>query len=231
MYDIWIYCGGKCGGSTLVTSFNKSGYESIHTHDFNYMINTLKIPNAHAIFKKSCSHYHNVYIIDVYRTPIERKISSFFQNIKNHLPNYKKLSIQELIDFFNNKLLNFIEEYHSIDDMLNYNNVPLFTTFDFKNKYNIVKKDNIVFIKLLFKDIDEWSIILSNIFNKNIEICNTNLTDTKEIFSLYNEFKKQYKVPINYIENKLINNNEFKIYNTVSEQSEYINKWKLKSYK
>ena len=37
--------------------------------------------------------------------------------------------------------------------------------------------------------------------------------------------KKNYKVPISYINNVLKNDREFKIFNTLGEQNIYINKW------
>ena len=49
-----------------------------------------------------------IYIIDSYRTPIERKISSFFQNVLSD-------STQNIIDNFNKDYLFYIEEYHSIN--------------------------------------------------------------------------------------------------------------------
>ena len=85
--DVISMTSGKCGSTTLKTTFLKNGYKSIKTHsidDFKKQYDGLieLINNS--------SKYKKVYLIDVYRTPIERKISSFFQNIKNHIPDYKK---------------------------------------------------------------------------------------------------------------------------------------------
>ena len=66
-----------------------------------------------------------------------------------------------------------------------------FTTFDFKKRFIIKEKGNIIFIKILFSDINNWNVILSEIFNKNIVIYKANLTKYKEVNSLYNEFKKK----------------------------------------
>ena len=62
-------------------------------------------------------------------------------------------------------------------------------------------------------DINEWSNILSTIFEKNITIHNENLTSDKSINKLYNEFKEAYKVPEKYLNENLIKDKEFKIYN------------------
>jgi hypothetical protein len=107
--------------------------------------------------------------------------------------------------------------------------MPLFKEFDFEKRYNMIKKDNILFIKVLFKDINNWDNILSNILKKDITIYPANLTSMKETNDLYLKFKEKYKVPKKYIEDFLMKDKEFKIYNTEKEQNEYINYWLNKS--
>jgi hypothetical protein len=63
-----------------------------------------------------------------------------------------------------------LEEYHSINEVLDHYQLPLFTGFDFEKRYNLVKKNNKVFIKILFKDIGEWTTILSDLFQKPITL-------------------------------------------------------------
>ena len=47
-YNVFVFCGGKCGGTTLSQTFNKNGYETTHLHSFqskgmfNSSINTKK---------------------------------------------------------------------------------------------------------------------------------------------------------------------------------------------
>jgi len=165
-----------------------------------------------------------IYIIDCYRNPIERKISAFFQHINLHLPNYKELSIEELIMFFNENILVKIENYHPINEALNHYNMPLFDSFDFVNKYNKVEHENKVFIKLLFNNINDWDKILSNILKTPIKINSHNLTTDKEFYEIYKNFKGKYRLPETYID-VILNDNEFKIYNTKKQQEEYVNKW------
>jgi len=229
-FNIFVYCGGKCGSSTLYITFLKH-FRTIHIHSNYYYINIMKKNTpVFDIIDLSCKKYEHVYFIDSYRTPIERKISSFLQNLSLHLPNYIDLNIDDIINFFNKKFIYYLEEYHSINEVMTYYNVPLFKTFDFNKKYNILKKDNKIFIKLLFKNIDIWENIFNEIFSKKIKLCNYNLSETKDIFILYTKFKDKYKVPKVYIETILANDTEFKIYNTEEEQREYINKWLKRSY-
>jgi hypothetical protein len=231
MYNVFIYCGGKCGSSTLDKTMLENRFDSVKLHNNNYWQNELK--NHKTIFEtinQSSLNYEKIYIIDVYRTPIERKISSFFQNINVHLPNYNEFSIEEMIQFFNKELIYTLEEYHSINEVFDYYNIEKFNSFNFKKKYNMITRDNKIFIKLLFSDLNNWDTILSEIFGKKIFICSDNLTESKTIYELYFKFKELYKVPKRYIYRQLLNDIEFKIYNTKDQQVKYINNWINKSY-
>jgi len=231
LFNVFVYCGGKCASSTLCHTFTNNCLANIQVHTNKYYKHINNTENTiFDIIEASCKKYEAVYIIDSYRLPIERKISSFFQNIEFFLPNYNNLTIQELIEFFNDTLIYGIEEYHSINEVLEYFGLPLFTVFNFEKRYNMITQDNKIFIKILFKDIKKWDIILSEIFQKNIIMVNSNLTKDKEINGIYIQFKEQYKVPKKYITNFLVNDSEFKIYNTESQQKEYIEKWLEKSY-
>jgi hypothetical protein len=227
LFDIFILCGGKCGGTTLAKTFSMNGYKTTHIHSLKnkgLFKSSIDKNNIILTMDNSCIN-KKIYIIDSYRNPIERKISSFFQNINIYMPDYKNKSIDDLISCFNNDYINNLEEYHPLNQALNHYNIPLFNKFDFDKGYNIVEKDNKIFIKILFKDINKWNIILSEIFQKEIIIINDNLTKNKNIINIYNSFKHLYKVPNHYIYNKLLNDINFKIYNTKQEQNTYIQKW------
>lgn len=230
-FEIFICCGGKCGGTTLANTFYENGYKTTHLHSTKHLGNfksNIDIDNVFGCIDKSRKE-NTIYIIDVYRTPVERKISCFFQKIKLILPNYQTMSVHELIKFFNEKILfSSVAEKHPINDFLIKYDAPLFKKFNFKRRYNIIKKKNIVFIKLLFSDIKDWDKILSEIFEKNITIYPTNLTEEKEINELYKLFKQEYHIPSSYL-NIIKNNKEFNIHHRPYEQKKYINMWEKKS--
>ena len=232
LYEVFIYCGDKCGSSTLNSTFVNNNYNIIKIHNNNNykLLHKRKEQSIFELIDSSLSVFENVYIIDSYRDPIERKISSFFENITRLLPNYESLTLEEIIIFFNNNMLNLIEEYHSINEVFQYYNIKPFINFDLKKRYNIVKLSNKILIKLLFKDIGNWDKILSEIFQKEIVMYTNNLTKNKSYNNLYENLKKNYMVPKSYLENILINDIEFKIYNNKEEQEKYIEKWLEKSF-
>ena len=227
--DIFVYCGGKCGSSTLHTTFKHNGFKSYHTHTNYYFQHVLKPNFSKTIFDVIDFNAKTkpIYIVDSYRTPIERKMSSFFQNITKYVPHYAELTIHELIHYFNTNLLHKIEEYHSIDEVMHHYGLNPFTTFDFEKKYNIIQKDNLIFVKIRFNDIQEWPSILSTIVNSPIVLHNHNLTNTKPIHKLYAQFKDNYCLPEKYL-NQLLKDAQFNIYNSEEEKEKYIHYWKTK---
>jgi hypothetical protein len=226
--DIIVYCGGKCGSSTLEATFKKNGYKTIRAHGINDW--NARFPNGPGIMNiiKDNSRRKKIFIIDAYRTPIERKISSFFQNIEKHVPQYARLSLAELIHIFNTRFLSTIEEQHSIDEVMHKFNVPLFREFDFTNGYVMKEHKNMVFVKILFRDIAKWGQILRSIFGRNIPIYSDNITVNKGINTLYTAFKAAYRLPASYLLS-LDNDKHFHIYNTPDEQQKYIAYWELKT--
>ena len=228
IYDVFILCGGKCGSSSLSTSFKKLGLKTLKVHGRLDYIEQFKEDKLYECINNSSKH-KPVIIIDVYRTPIERKISSFFQNIHKDIPDWKSKSIDQLINEFNNKYFYILEEYHSINEAFENYNIPFFNEFNFKRKLNYLKKDNKLFIKLLYKDIKEWNKILTVFFNQPFIISNNNMSNKKEYYQTYQQFLSKYKVPKSYFD-KLEKDREFKIYNTKEDQETYLKYWKSRCY-
>ena len=229
-YNVYIYCCAKSGSSTLTHTMNKNGYKAFHVHNINHYqtacIESKKNPNLFDIIEQSMINNKNVYIIDSYRTPFERKISSFFQNY--YEDNY---SIDYIINKFDENIF-FLEEYVSMHEIFNYFKLTNFDSFDFKNRYNILQFKNITFIKLRFEDINDWGEILTEIFKKHITMYNDNLSENKKYSNELNIIKKTYQVP-EYMIQFIQNNSEFKIYNTSESQQKYLDYWskRVKIYK
>ena len=227
---IFIYTPPKVGSTTLVTSLRVSlgkSFNTIHIHDEIMLsvltgINGIKIND---LLKYLADNGKNVYVIDIYRTPIERKMSEFFEKISsyhfnNNAENISKYSIKRITDRFN-KIFPHIENgdhYFEKYDILE----PI--SFDFDKKYSIQVIKNIKYIKLRLCDSNLWGSILSNIFQSDIVIINDYKTEDKDIGKIYKRFKNEYKLPINYIE--LIKNDRFlNFYYNEKEINNYLQKW------
>lgn len=234
---IFVYTPVKVGSTTLVTSIRISAAEKfivIHIHDEdclfvltgikNITINDLILYNAH-IGK-------NVFVIDIYRSPIERKISTFFEYIYMHFNNsldeINKYPLDKLITRFNNLFPHianddyYLEKYEIEND-----NIENPDKFDFNNKFLITQKNNIKYIKLRLKDSKYWSNILSNLLETEIVIINDYETNNKVIKDVYAKFKEEYKIPYNLFE--LIKNDKYlNYYYSVDEIKIYMDEWSTK---
>ena len=230
---IFIYTYPKVGSTSLVTSiriFASHIYNVIHIHDENML---KRISNINNITINDLILYNQyigkeVFVIDVYRSPIERKISTFFEKIdilhfNNTCNNINNYNIEKIINRFN-KIYPFIGNGDHFIDTYNIN-IP--DSFDFNKKYICMKENNITYIKLRLKDSKEWDNILSKLLNVNMKIIKDYETSKKEIKTLYLLFKEKYKIPINYLE-ELDNCIYLNYYYNEKEKEEYFNEWSNK---
>jgi len=225
--NVFVYCGSESGGEILNKTFIYNQYNVCYLHNNFHWVNYLNnddIP-IFDIIDESCKN-KKVYIIDCFRNPLERSVSSFFQNITTYLPKYNESTIDEIISYFNENEMIYKQHEQSLDEVMNYYNAPLFETFDFEKRYNILEKDNKIFIKILFNDLDNWKNILSEIFDKEIKIYPDNSRINKKIHEIYKLFKEKYQIPKKYYCNSFIFSNVLNIYTPRDEldkiQYEYL---------
>ena len=228
---IFIYTPPKVGSTTLVSSLRISlgkSYNVIHIHD-EVMLSVLTGINDVTIIeiiKYLSSINKNVYVIDVYRTPIERKMSEFFEKISpyhfnNSEENLKNYSIKRISDRFN-KVFPHIENG---DHYFEKYNIETPVLFNFEKKYTIQEIENVKYIKLRLCDSSQWSIILTTIFQTDIVIIDDYTTERKSIGELYKRFKNEYKLPSNFFE-EIKNNKYLNFYYSIEEINIYLNYWK-----
>ena len=230
---IFVYTPPKVGSTSLVSSIRISAshkFSIIHIHDeimLNFFtgINSITI---NEIIQYNSYIGKNVYVIDVYRTPIERKFSEFFEKISsyhfnNSEENINKYSIKRISDRFNK-----VFPYLSVGDhYMDKYGIHMPESFDNTNKFLNIKYNNINYIKLRLKDSDKWGQILSGILGTEINIINDYETNNKIIGSLYKKFKNEYKLPANYFEN--IKNDKYLLfYYSEEERNNYLKLWNNK---
>ena len=229
---IFVYSLPKVGSTSLVSSlriFGTSCFNIIHVHDEN-MLQTLLHEND--IYINDVILYNKiigkeVIVIDIFREPIERKISAFFEKISWHFntaeENIKKYSIDTLIERFNLIFPN-IPDYDPFTEKYN---IPVPSLFDFKQKHLLVVHNSIKYIKLRLADSEHWGTILSSILNHNIKIVKDYETSNKTIHNIYKQFKEKYLIPVNYLDD-ITQNTHFQYYMNSTEKEIYIKKWRAK---
>jgi hypothetical protein len=237
--NFFIYCGRKSGSTTLNhTCSNIDNCLSIQIHnneDYLYKYGQCSFNSIFDLLENNMKKHETVYIIDSYRTPIEKKISSFFEDIEKYIPNYKDCDISFLISYFNKKYIYgnkcthiYTEDYEPLDEMLEHFNLSPIKKFNFDQQFEIIKHKNLVFIKLRFHEIEKWDVLLSKILGKDVTIIDKNKSENKDYYDVYENFKKNYRIPKEYLE-KLKSDSRFKIYNSSLERIKYIKDWSSKS--
>jgi len=213
---VFVYTPIKVGSTTLVSSIRLSACNKFivaHLHDEACLQVLTGITNVTITEIIQYNEYigKNVYVIDVYRSPIERKISDFFEKIELHFNNTQlninTYSLTRIINRFNR-----IFPYIATNDyFMDKYNIVIPETFDYNKKYVMVKQDN----------------ILSSLFEEEICIINDYETHNKSISDLYKKFKEEYRLPVNYLE--LIKQCKYlQYYYSEQEKNDYINMWEHK---
>ena len=200
---VFVYSAPKVGSTSIVSSlriFGTNKISVIHIHDEEMLrilgdVTGITI-NEIILFNKHLGR--DVYVIDVYRSPIERKISAFFEKIGSYHFNNKdelvnKYNVTKVINRFNNIFPHIANGDHFMDRY----NIPIPDTFDYDQKYVLVKDNGINYIKLRLKDSDSWSNILTRIFGFQIVTIKDYESTNKPINDIYRRFKNVYKIPSN----------------------------------
>lgn len=230
---IFVYTPPKVGSTTLVSSLRismASKYTIIHIHD-EVMLETLtgiKNVTINDLIKYNAEIGKKIYVIDIYRTPIERKMSEYFEKIScyhfnNKEENINKYDLKLLINRFN-KLFPYLGKG---DHYLEKYDIPTKLPFDHNKKYIIQEINNITYIKLRLVDSDEWGTILTNIFGTQVVVINEYRTENKPIGEIFKRFKNEYKLPVNFL-NDIKKDKYLHYYFVFEEVYEYIYMWNEK---
>lgn len=234
---IFVYCPPKVGSTTLVTSLRLSAAQKftvIHIHDKTLFsaisehetISQIEV-NDYILYNKFIGK--NVYVIDIFRSPVERKISEFFEYISPlHFNNSEKkinsYNLDKVINRFNNlyPYLGLSDHYRDT-----YTLPGLPEKFDFENKYLMQDMNGVKYIKLRLKDSEVWGNMLTTILETPITIINDYETEKKPFADLFRNFKNSYRIPSNFLENLKVDTHLLYYY-TDDERLDYIGFWQNK---
>lgn len=228
---IFIYTPPKVGSTSLVTSIRLSAARKfcvLHIHD-EVMLNFMMDNNDTSVTVNEIIKYNqylgkNVYVIDVFRTPVERKISEFFEKISiyhfnNSEENINNYNIERVIKRFNN-LFPHLSLGDHYADKFDINVVP----FQEGQLFDSQMVNGINYIKLRLKDSSDWGNILTILLKTEIVIVRDYETKNKSIGKLYKAFNESYKIPSNYFQ--LIEDDKYlSLYYNQQERMEYLEKW------
>jgi hypothetical protein len=231
---VFIYTPPKVGSTSIVSSlriFGSAMFNIIHIHDEEMLrvLSNISGVTVNEIIQFNKYLGRDVYVFDVYRSPVERKISAYFEKVGVYHFNttdekVNTYNFDKVINRFN-KLFPYIANG---DHFMDVYDIPLPQSFDLQNKYLLIEHNGIKYIKLRLKDSSSWSSILTNIFGLNICTVKDYESMNKPIKDLYTQFKTNYKLPSNFLSD-ITNCKYLNYYYSPSEIQEYIGQWTINS--
>jgi hypothetical protein len=238
---IFVYTSAKCGSTSLVSTLRLNCFEKftvVHLHNDKMLkvlynidnVSIAEIIEFNRVLKK------NIWVFDIFRHPIEHRMSLYFEIIDTfhfnvNTEDIKSLTIDKVINRFNNIFPHILLEDY-FQNVYRINNEFDFTfDFDFEKGYTLIEcNQGIKYVKLRLMDANtKWASILSELLKQPVYILNDNLTNNKKnINQLYTDFKSQFKLPHNF----LVEISEMDLlmkYLTADERHEYIKLWESKT--
>lgn len=207
--DYLVYSSHKSGTQTLVNTLKSSGFRCRHCH---YLPN-IGIKNGDfRLYLESYFQKNNrkLNVITVFREPLQRHISSFFQGygtkplrlkeveneIETIIYKYTINQLQEryISELRSQSLIGFRESVHDIIKELQINTSDL--VYNSERRFGIFETQNIRLFMfrfdILFNDLDG---LLNEITKNNIVIKNSNISGSKWYRDIYAKFKKSLVIP------------------------------------
>lgn len=201
MIYVIINNSGKTAGMSLYKSFKKlPDIKAQHSHNICKQNETGKgflrgKCVLEEVIKIKSDPRDVVYIFNVYRDIIDRKISNFFHNLEFHM----KMNKSEILKIFENtKNVNFIlerfynlvyllEEHNAHEqwEHLDYN-VYQDSKFDKTNGFLVYQKENLIFVLLSYSKMKTWKKVLDTQLN------NKKFTNLKIKYAKHHSKNKWY---------------------------------------
>lgn len=228
---IFVYSAPKVGSTSLVSSFRifcSHLYNVIHIHDEHMVALLLGVRgiSVNDVIRHTRQVLgHDVYVIDIYRNPIERKMSVFFEKIASfhfNMSNSDMIAcpMHKLVKRFNQLFIHIGEG----DWFLDKYSISVPPTFDVSNKYVKVEQDGVHYVKLRLMDFSKWPSILSSLFGTPIRVVSDNEGMNTELKPLYLKFKQMYLIPSVLLKH-VMSSRDVNYFLSDDEKHEYANEW------
>ena len=246
---VMVFSGGKCGSTSLYATFLRYRIPVLRVHNTEHFIDEyapfLKgVDSVHSlkpddILEFLLQFYGSIIVMDVYRDPIERKVSSLFQNfsvnmgrISMTIPEWNEALFTEQRQIFETRLMPILERRHGLDTYY-----PHFfqAPFDFERGYQEMVhpvfslRHRVKFIKMRFSEMRQWPKMIAKIFGwtaeHELEMVAANQSCEKKYAAVYEFWRDHFKLSSVAVLWDHILDPVFTKYHTVEETAAYFDKW------
>lgn len=243
---VFVYSAPKVGSTSLVTSlrlFGSSMLSIIHIHD-EEMLHVLA--NIDGITVLQLIQYNQslgrkVIVMNSYRTPIERKISAYFEKIGSFHFNVlddqiNQYDIQLLIRRFHHLFPHLDSSDHFLTK---YGLTSLDLEWAKEKKENKekeetspfirqVEKEGVHYVTLRLSDASKWHTVLSDLFGFPIQMVRDYQSEDKPIKNAFRLFQQYYRIPLAHLSETMACPT-FAYYYSLEERQAYEQQWLAKS--
>lgn len=243
---VFVYSAPKVGSTSIVSSlriFCSHFMDVVHVHDDEMarrLVPMVSEDGTVSITVMDLIYYNawrgkKVVVLDVYRTPMERKMSQFFEELATfhfNVPDetIEKYAVERILRRFFNVFPHianedcFMERYGIPTELLPEQFVGggLVTPVALSVMYNGVR-----FVKLRLQDAHRWSDFLSELFVCPLKLVEDNQTENKRagFAELYRAFKREVCIPLAWWREYIENDRYFQYYMSEAEKQVYRQKW------
>lgn len=245
---VCVYCAPKVGSTSLISSlrlFGTFAMDVLHIHDDAMLrvlgnIRQVTVPDllnhAATVLKKK------VFVINIYRSPVERKMSVFFEKVGPYHFNVDRehiahVSIPRAIRRFNCIFPHIGTEDHFAHHYHRF--FPEWSEQEFQEKVlgthfssspsQLFEHRNWTFINLRLLDVHRWADTLQPVLGIRLRIVSDNVTATKPAMGQWAEqFKAAYTLPLNLFES-LQTDPLLSYYYSADERAAYLSQWEQRT--
>lgn len=208
----FVICDGKSGSSTLAQSFK----HSLHAHSSPYLwkadkacFRTLKVSLRQMQDWSSEIYGKKPWVICAVREPIGRTISSFFQNLPNHVPPKDQQNEDAILAVLKRRFVN-LENYHTFDGNVkedHFDGIDLFTQeFNPEQGYAVYETDRLRIMVLKFEHIKSWATLIPSLLPEDerheFHWATDNLSSDKPSYNLQKSITEKFRLPPHTLDQK-----------------------------
>jgi len=230
---VFLYNIPKVGSTTMISSLRLYFSRKIHLyhfHDFQPFHASI-YPFQHDTFWEFIDYlvkekHHQVYFIDIFREPIEHKISFFFDHFRFHFPASEDHppSMAQIRKRFNQCFPYLAQEdYFFTRYNLPVDSIP--SVFPSDGALT-VEHQGVHFLKLRLRDVAQWGTLVEKFIGfrgRGLRFFKDNATTQPT----YTQFVSEYHPPITWLE-ETMTYPCIQFYLSETERAEYESKWRAK---
>ena len=217
---ILVYQPGKVASTAIYRSIQNYNRNVLHCHSLDDIESVegdlYKILNMKA-----------GKIICLVRDPIARAIAAMWQNVSEIEMYSAEVDFAEIENYFFPDGFWMYEFWWFNDEIKRFFNIDIFQyPFDQERGYSLIKKENIELLLIKMESLSELQDVIGKFLNiEQFSLCKENVGEEKLYRFAYQEYKKEFHLPQEILENIYKKTEQVKYFYSEQERDDMYSKW------